>query len=228
MPNHLNGDLLLASNVPTCEVIRARRLWQHRHEIDVINFRPRSNRRRVLAAGTFACLLCAFFYAQPIATPAVTLNDEKLAVPATTTVATVGSTKLQGAVDVAPASSGEIKSELPSLPVVAIPTRRPVPAVKRAAEAGGATGSKAELTAGVARFDQCKPRCEAQHPLISSSSSSKKNPVAVTINTQTEEKQPMPSAVFDGARFVLVQTAVAPLTALRVGRDALGKMAGLN
>lgn len=230
MSNQYNGDLLRALDASDGGIIRAERVWQHRHDIDLADFEPRTFPKRALVIGTSAIVLglaSVVFLADQFShnVPSV---EAIAAAPAAVGKLDGQPAKLQNLVAVAPASGNKVDVDLPHPLVVPVPINRPVlkesvPSVK-----GRAGDAKENGPASVARFDECSPRCESRDPLVTGSSPKMLRTEDAPFIPSGEERGMDPASALEGVRSVFNETAAAPFTALKVGRDVLNRAAGLD
>lgn len=179
------------------------------------------------ACGLVLALAGAFFYGQQVSMQDLALKDELRAVPAKTRQLQDDTTRIQKEAVASPASISDVERDLASLPVVAIPTKRPVQEPFVADKGSKADVALAKVPTGVVRFDRCSPKCETQYPLIDRSALPMPHPENVPLSIRADEQEPSTSAL-QGAGYILGRAAALPFTSLKVGRYALGKITGLE
>lgn len=233
MSNHLEGEIIVPSEACPAGVIRVERVWQHRHDLELSVPKYRRSQARFIALGAGGVMLgaiCVFAYSDLI--PAVGA-DAKTTMASTHVKHEVAapSTVLRDVVDTAPAISGISETQVASLPYVAIPTKRPLyeQVHSRKSDHSTATTSSSD----VVRFDKCKPSCETRDPLVVGTTPASVPEEPATVLTELEVESPnmaidVGTSALNGAGYVLTQTAALPFTTLRLGRDAVLKVSGLD
>ncbi|KJF72550.1 hypothetical protein [Agrobacterium arsenijevicii] len=226
MSGHLEGDIITPAEASNADVIRVERVWQHRHDLELTIPKHRHNRTRMAlgAGGLLLGAICVFAYGDLTPANGLDAKEEMASTPLVWEIV-APSTRLRDIVNTAPATNGISETQVASLPHVAIPTKRPLyePVQSGKPDRSTSTASSSD----VMRFDQCKPVCETQDPLVVGTT-----PAAVpTEATEFESQNPLREAgasALSGAGYVLTQTAALPFTALRLGRDAVIKVSGLD
>ncbi|AYM84832.1 hypothetical protein G6L67_24690 [Agrobacterium tumefaciens] len=240
MSNHLDGDIISPQESSKGGVIRAERVWQHRHDLEIRRMpKPRYNRSSLLTLGIGGLVLgavCMFAYSDPgpIRTPL--LQEATASHPVDKEHATIHTT-LPDIVDTAPAptTANVTGTQVASLPYAVIPTKRPViePVKSGGSEKVNDRASTPNSTE-VLRYDRCNPACDTRDPLVVGATPTKSvalQPTVIPESTDLERSNQaveIGSAVMSGAGFVLVQTAALPFTTLKLGRDAAIRMSKLD
>jgi hypothetical protein len=139
------------------------------------------------------------------------------------------STKLRDVADTA--TVGVSETQAASLPYVAIPTKRPFyePVQPGKPDRSTSTASSSDIV----RFDKCKPDCETRDPLFVGTPTAAIHTESTIITETAEFESPNPAmevgaSALNGAGYVLIRTAALPFTTLRLGRDAVVKVSGLD
>lgn len=228
MTNSHGGDLLPPPYASNDGVIRAERVWRHRYDLDLTASRPRSN-RAWLSTGAIAGLAaaCVVLYGLQGSLQDLPSKGKPPEEPAIGKLLQEDRSVIQRNVDASSAFGNVVESDIPPPTAVVVPIRRPVhqPLVARKAE--GANAALTMLPAGVVRFDRCNPECETRDPLVIGSQPTEFTPKDVALNMRTDEHGSNLSAL-RGAGYVLDRAAALPFTALKMGRDVIGKIAGLE
>ncbi|NTA83996.1 MULTISPECIES: hypothetical protein [Rhizobium/Agrobacterium group] len=234
MSNHLEGDVIAPSEASAAGVIRVERVWQHRHDLELIIPKYRRNRARFMALGAGGFMLgtiCVFAYSDLIPASG---TDAKRAMTSTSVEREIAgpSTVLPDVIDTAPAISGISETQVASLPYVAIPTKRPLYEPVQTGKTGSSTSTTD--TSVVRHFDKCSPGCETRDPLVVGTTPELVPLESAAVLTEPEKFESPNAAMevgasaLNGAGYVLTQTAALPLTTLRLGRDAVLKVSGLD
>ncbi|UXT20450.1 hypothetical protein FY140_06870 [Agrobacterium tumefaciens] len=234
MSGHLEGDIITPTEVCNADVIRVERVWQHRHDLELTIPKHRHNRARFMALGAGGLLLgaiCVFAYGNLIPANGLDAKEALASTPVAREIVTP-STKLRDVADTATATVGISETQAASLPYVAIPTKRPFYEPARSGKPDRSTSTTS--ASDVVRFGKCKPGCDTRDPLVVGTTPAAVHTEPAAILTETAEfENPNPAmevgaSVLYGAGYVLTQTAALPFTTLRLGRDAVVKVSGLD
>jgi len=119
---------------------------------------------------------------------------------------------------------------MPALPPAATPAVKPMPKPMPSPRlaANGRMDAKAKPPADVMRFDRCSPQCETGDPLIVGAPAPSFPMTEVARVERIDDSAGFTFSPMDGARFILNQTATAPRTALRKGREVIGRIVGYD
>jgi hypothetical protein len=237
MSNYLDDDISSPPEASNRGVIRVERVWQHRHDLELRTAKPRPNRAALLMLGAGSLILgVTYVFAYPDMIPMHNLvSREVMASFPVGQENVAASTKLRDIVDTTPATVSVIETQVASLPVAVVPTRRPVfePVKSNGPKKINGTVSPAS-SSDVLRYDRCNPGCKTRDPLVVRTISATVSPLPTKISVETAEVDDTNRAVeigasaLNGAGHVLVQTVALPFTTLRLGRDAVIKIAGLD
>ncbi|MGV1901719.1 hypothetical protein ACQZ6V_15685 [Agrobacterium sp. 22-3674b3] len=239
MSDHLEGDIISPPEAPNGGVIRVERVWQHRHDLEIRIPKRRHHPSALLtlaAGGIVLGVLCMLAYSDPAPTQTPVLKEAIASYPVGWEAAAVA-TKLRDIIDVAPAPmmANITETQTASIPYTVIPTKRPVFETSKPSGAGRANPViSTSSSAKVSRYDRCNPSCETRYPLVvgtippKNSALSPDSGAEITEIGRSNQAVKVGTAVFNGAGFVLVQTAALPFTRLKLGRDAITKLSELD
>jgi hypothetical protein len=133
--------------------------------------------------------------------------------------------KLRGGAAMTPASSDISDPQVASQPHVVIPKKRPSQERIQAGELVGST-STTNSSDGL-HFDACMPGCETRDRLVvgKTPAAGETNPAVARAEGAEMDDRDTASEIgisaLNGAAYVLTQTAALPLTALKLGRNAV-------
>ncbi|WP_421359017.1 MULTISPECIES: hypothetical protein [Agrobacterium] len=238
MSSYHEDDIISPRETSNAGVVRAERVWQHRHDLEIQPIpKPRFNRLTSLALGVSSLVLgtiCMFAYSDLGPTHVTVPEKAMVSYPGGPETVSVP-TALRDIVDAAPLLKPVSKTQFASQPYTVIPTKRPViEPVKsgRVEKVNYAAATKNSIQ--VTRYDRCDPACDTRDPLVVGSISPGGHAMPSAIAAEkTDAERPsqaveIGAAMVNGAGFVLVQTAALPFTTLKFGRDAARGMAKLD
>lgn len=195
------------------------------HLSQLLGTRPGIGRRLGIGLGVCATVI-------GLAYAAAHINPQEAAGVEDRVVADTGRredkpTKLQTTVDASPAVQVALLSK-PDIPVIAIPSVKPVSSPKRVISHADAktADSRTTMPSGVLRFDHCVPRCETQDPLIVGYPAPIPDRADIQSAAIDEEDTGFNLHPLQEARYILGRTAQAPRAALRKGRQILDTIVG--
>ncbi|MGV2052453.1 hypothetical protein ACQZ48_20430 [Agrobacterium sp. 22-209-1] len=234
MSGHFEGDIISPPEAPSASVIRIERVWQHRHDLELPVPKPRHNRARFMALGAGGLLLgatCVFSYSDLVPTNGLDPKEAMASHPVDQEIV-AASPKLRDVVDAAPATVHINETQVASLPYVAIPTKRPFYEHVQSGKPEHSTSTT--NSSDVVHFDRCKPSCESRDPLVVRMTPAAVQAEQATITNEAAKfdspnrAMEVGASALNGAGYLLTQTAALPFTTLRLGRDAVIKVSGLD